>query len=220
MRSRHFGLLLLLLLLAGCAAGQELQPEHDEQSWNDVSFTLPVSRSFDLNMVVTGRLGKNITRFNDGRVLFGLTWKAHPRLSIQPSYWAIRARNALSIFRTEHRLNLRATYRFPVKRVGLSHRSIVERRIRRPLDSWRYRPSVTIEKDLPASWIKAAKIYFTEEVFYDSLLDRFSRNRASVGISRVISKNLTLDIYYLRQNDGTTRPGDLHVIGTNWRLKP
>ena len=92
--------------------------------------------------------------------------------------------------------------------------------VRKPQNSWRYRPSITIEKDLPKSLINGTKVYFTEEVFYDSLLDRFSRNRATLGISRVLSKKLTLDIYYMRQNDGTTRPGDLHVIGTNWRIKP
>lgn len=79
---------------------------------------------------------------------------------------------------------------------------------------------MTIEKDLPKSFITSAKIYFTEEVFYDSQLERFSRNRTTVGISKTLSKHLSLDVYYMRQNDGTTRPGDLHVIGTNWRIKP
>jgi hypothetical protein len=219
MRFKGTALLWLLLMVFGVAA-QELQPESDTESWNDISLAVPLSKAVDFNAVLTARFGKNISRVHDARILMGITWKLHPSFSVQPSYTAIRARNALSLFRTEHRLSLRATYRFPIKQFGLSHRSIIERRIRQPLNSWRYRPSVTIEKELPKSFLAKSKIYFTEEVFYDSLPDRFSRNRASIGFSRVISKKLTLDIYYLRQNDGITRPGDLHVIGTNWRIRP
>ena len=213
-------LIIGILFIAGAAAAQEPQPESDLQSWNDISLTVPVSKKVDFNLTFTARFGKNITRINDGRVLVGFTWKPTASFSIQPSYTAIEARNSNSLFRTEHRLSLRGTYRFPTQTFGLSHRSIIERRLRRPVNSWRYRPSLTIEKDLPKSFIPGSKIYFTEEVFYDSLLERFSRNRATLGISKTLSKKLSIDLYYLRQNDGTTRPGDLHVIGTNLRIKP
>jgi len=34
-----------------------------------------------------------------------------------------------------------------------------------------------------------------------------------------LTKNLQLDVFYLRQNDGFSRPGDLNVIGTAWRIR-
>jgi hypothetical protein len=86
-------------------------------------------------------------------------------------------------------------------------------------DSWRYRPSLTFEKDISKKIISGAKLYITEEVFYDSLLKRFSRNRFTVGVNKTLTNQLSLDLYYMRQNDGTTRPGDLHVIGTSWKIK-
>jgi hypothetical protein len=136
-----------------------------------------------------------------------------------PFYWNIEARNARGQFRRENRLSLRIGYRFPFKTFGLSHRSTFEYRFRHPLNSWRYRPSLTFDKDIPKNIIPKAKFYITEEVFYDSLLKEFSRNRLTLGITKTLTKKLALDIYYMRQNDGYTHPGDLNVIGTTWKLR-
>ena len=40
-----------------------------------------------------------------------------------------------------------------------------------------------------------------------------------VGASREFNKHLTLELCYMRQNDGRARPGDLHIIGSLWRIK-
>jgi len=197
----------------------QLQDESDNQSWNDLQLTLPVNDHFEFNTAVTMRFGKNVTRVNDSRFAFGFTVKPNKSFSIQPFYWYIRARNAVSQFRTEHRFNLRFVYKLPIKSFGLSHRSWFEYRIRGPIKAWRYRPSLTFEKNIPENWIAKSKFYLTEEIFYDSLLKRFSRNRFTVGINRTLSKQVSVDLYYMRQNDGFTRPGDLNVIGTGWRVK-
>jgi hypothetical protein len=68
---------------------------------------------------------------------------------------------------------LRAVYRFPFKNFGLSHRSWFEYRLRRPLNSFRYRPSLTFDKAIPKNIIPGASVFVTEEVFYDSLLKDF-----------------------------------------------
>ena len=213
---------IILILLTAIFVGQvlaQLQDEEDNQSWNDVQLTLPVNDYFEFNTAFTLRLGKNITRVSDSRLALGFTVKPTKSFSIQPFYWHIRARNAVSQFRTEHRLNLRFVYKLPIKSFGLSHRSWFEYRIRGPLKAWRYRPSLTFEKPIPEKWLAKSKFYMTEEIFYDSLLKRFSRNRFTVGINRILSKQVSVDLFYMRQNDGFTRPGDLNVIGTGWRVK-
>lgn len=210
--------IFVICIFAGCSRAQ-IQPEEDFQSWNDVQLTLPVNKYVEFNTAVLTRLGSNATQLSDARFAIGITLKPNKAFSVQPIYFNIRARNALSRFRTEHRLALRLGYRFPIKSFGLSHRSTFEYRLRRPLNSWRYRPSLTFEKDIPKSWIAKSKFYVTEEIFYDSLLKRFSRNRFTVGITRTLTKQLAVDIFYMRQNDGTTRPGDLNVIGTSWKIK-
>lgn len=51
-------------------------------------------------------------------------------------------------------------------------------------------------------------------------LNDWVRNRFSVGGSRAINKRLAFDLYYMRQNDGRARPGDLNIIGTVLRVRP
>lgn len=217
-------ILFIPVLLVFCAFAARAQAnaaavEEDFQSWNDLQLTAAMSRQFDFFAQVTMRFGKNVTRLNDGRFAVGFIWKPRKSLSVSPFFWHIRARNAVGRFRTEQRLNLRAIYRFPFKNFGLLHRSTFEYRLRRPLNSWRYRPSLTFEKDVPKKFIPAAKVFVTEEVFYDSLLKEFSRNRFTVGITKTLTKKLSLDLYYMRQNDGFARPGDLKVVGTAWKVR-
>lgn len=198
---------------------QTMLDEEDFQSWNDVQLTVPLDKQFDFYTSVTMRFGKNASRLQDGRYAIGFNWKPTKSLTFTPFYWYIRARNSTGRFRTEHRLNLRATYRFPFKKFGLSHRSTFEYRLRQPLNSWRYRPSLTFEKEVPKKIISAAKFYLTEEIFYDSLLKEFSRNRFTIGMTKTLTKKLSVDLYYMRQNDGFSRPGDLNVVGTSWKVK-
>jgi hypothetical protein len=209
---------LLVCLTLFASAQTPLEPE-DNQSWNDVQLAVPMSKHFDFYTSVTMRFGKNATRLNDGRFAIGFIYKPNKRWSFQPFYWHIVARNARGAFRTEHRLNLRVGYRFPFKNFGLTHRSGFEYRLRRPQNSWRWRPSLTFEKDLPEKFMTKAKFFVTEEVFYDSLLKKLSRNRFSVGINKVLNKILSVDVFYMRQNDGFSRPGDLHVGGATWRVR-
>lgn len=216
---RTAALVIFVFFIFAAAARAQPQPEEDIQAWNDVQLTLPVGQYVDFNAVIATRFGKNVTRLSDGRFAVGMTLKPSKSFSIQPLFWFIRSRNALSRFRNEHRLNLRLNYRFPFRSFGLSHRSSFESRLRSPLSSWRYRPSVTFEKDIPNSWIPKARFFATEEVFYDSLSKRFSRNRFTLGVNKTLSKQLSVDVYYMRQNDGLSRPGDLHVLGTSWKIK-
>lgn len=216
---KFFFALILIGYCAGFAAAQTTTDEDDNQSWNDVQLTVPMTKKFDFFSQITARFGSNVSRLTDTRLAVGFVWKPTKSLSVSPFFLNIEARNASGRFRQENRLNLRATYRFPTKGFGLSHRSLFEYRMRRPRNSWRYRPSLTFEKDIPNKFIPDARIFVTEEVFYDSLLKRFSRNRFTVGINKTLNKKLSLDVYYMRQNDGFSVPGDLNVIGTGWRVR-
>ena len=207
-------MIAMTAVFAFTVAAQDPQPQDDLQSWNDVQITIPLAEKLDFQTQFTARLGKNVTRFNDGRFAAGLVYKPHSSFSINPFYWNIRARNAVSIFREEHRWNLRFVYRAPTKSFGLSHRSWFEYRMRGAVNSWRYRAALNFEKGLPEKFMPKARLFITDEIFYDSILDSVSRNRFSIGVNKTLNKDYSLDVYYMRQNDGVSRPGDLHTIGT------
>lgn len=191
----------------------------DIQLWNDINIIVAVADKVDLIFPITFRFTKIIGRFNEDRIGAGVIFKPHKRFAITPFYNFIKARNSAGDFRTENRLHLRFVYRFPANHFGLSHRSQFEYRIRSSGNTWRYRPSITFEKALPKSLADGLKVFVTEEPFYDSASGRFSRNRFSFGVNKSVSKNLSLDLYYLRQDDNFSGPGVVHVLGTSWKLQ-
>jgi hypothetical protein len=154
---RHYQLFLPRLFFsarhASNAQSLPLLDKADNQWWNDFQVTVPMTKHFDFTTRITMRFGKNVSRLNDGRYLVGLVWKPTPSLSFSPYFWYIRARNATGRFRTENRLSLAVTYKFPFKAVGLTHRSVFEYRERRPISTWRYRAYLTAEKELPEKLI-------------------------------------------------------------------
>jgi hypothetical protein len=192
--------------------------DEDVQSWNDIQLAIPVRKKVDIYFTTTYRFGENLTRLNEGRAGAGLGIKVHKAFSTAAGYTYIESRNTAGRFRTEHRYHVNGVYKFPVKRVGISHRSQFEYRVRSSGNSWRYRPSLTLEKALPEKFLSRAKFYVTEEPFYVSTTGKFSRNRFSLGIKKTVNSHLSLDVYYLRQNDGFSHPGDLNVIGTSWKF--
>lgn len=213
------GVVALALSITAKSQTTAVQDNDDLQSWNDVQLTVGLSKKVDLYSAVTMRFGKNVSRLNDGRFAIGLTFKPTGRFSFTPFVTLMRVRNSAGVFGPEYRINLRGIYRFPVKAFGLSHRSLFEYRIRPTGNLWRFRPSVTFEKELPEHLAPGLKFFVTEEPIYDSASGRFSRNRFSVGFNKVLSKNLSLDIYYLRQGDNFSNPGAIDVIGTAWKIK-
>lgn len=217
-----FRIILLCSIAVGSfsvsANAQTAADDDDIQSWNDIQLTVKLAKNFDFTTRLSGRFDKDLTRFSESRYQMGVIWKPSKALAISPFFLYANARNAAGKFQIENRLNLAVTYKFPVKGFGLSHRSLFEYRMRRNGNSWRYRPSITIDKPIPKRVLKDSNIFFTVEPFYSSTTGRFNRNRLTIGISRTINKSLTLDVYYLRQNDGYVRPGDLNVLGATWKI--
>ncbi len=218
MLTKTFFLLVIIVCGAFSVFAQTNGDDDDTQFWNDLQLTVPMTKKVDFFTQITGRFDDNISRFSDERFELGFVLKPTKSFSVTPFYWYVNARNASGKFRVENQLNLRAVYRFPTRGFGLSHRSQYEYRIRRPRNSWRYRAMLTIDKKIPEKIIPKAKFFASDEVFYDSILKKFNRNRFSAGITKTINKNLSVDIYYMRQNDGYSHPGDLNIIGTAWKV--
>ena len=211
----------ILLLCGACGLSVFAQAKSDEdiQSWNDVQLTVPLSKYFDFFLQGTLRFGNNVSQLYDRRIAVGYVWKPKKYLAITPFYWNISARNTRGEFVPEHDLILRALYRFPVKKFGVSFRNQYEYRIRLPRNSWRNRSMLTFDKDIPKKFIPKAKFFVQNEVFYDSVLRKFFRNRFMIGINKTLTKNLAVDIYYLRQNDGYAHPGDFNTLWLAWKIR-
>ena len=220
---RLFCILFIAILAsaAGPSSAQSQSPltKADTQSWNDIQLAIPLSKKVDFTIQGTVRIGDNVTTPVDGRWGVGWVFKVNKYLSLNPFYFHREARPPHGRPEVEERLTLGATLRFPLGKFILSERNWFERRWREPqLDAWRYRNAVLLEHPF-----KIGKTKFTfgigDEVFYDWSLHVWVRNRFATGVSHAFNKHFTLYVYGMRQNDGRTRPGDINIIGTQWRFR-
>jgi hypothetical protein len=78
----------------------------------------------------------------------------------------------------------------------------------------RYRNRLLLDFQLghDAKW----HIFSEDEVFYDFAVSKWNQNRLQLGGGLMLSKHLSLDVYFLEQN--TSRPtAEIHVIGSTLR---
>jgi hypothetical protein len=209
---------LLLLVLSGIASAQIID-RSDNQFWSDVQVAVPITKDIDFNVLGTLRLGRDISHSVDERIGTGFTFRFGQHVQIAPNYLYIGTQPTRNRRQWESRLSLPVTLRFNVEKFRFSDRNLFERRIRNPgISSTRYRNRLQVEHPVgPKEW--SLSLYVADEVFYDWSINRWVRNRFTVGGSKVFNKHFTQDVYYLRQNDGVSIPGDLNVIGTILRIK-
>jgi len=198
---------------------QSRVPETDNQSWNDLQITVPMTKKVDFTTQLTLRLGDNVTQTVDQRWGIGFVFKLNKYLSFNPSYFHREARPPNARHESEDRATLGTTIRIPAGKFTISDRSWFERRWREPqVEAWRYRNRLQVEHPFQINK-KKFTCFVSGEVFYDWSLHVWPRDRFSVGVSHPYNKHLTLELYYMRQNDSHTRPGDLNIIGSAWRIK-
>jgi len=192
--------------------------KEDTQQWNDVQVSVPLNKEIDFTLSSTLRFGRNVTHLVDRRVGIAFSFKVGKYLSFAPSYTRVVMRPTANRKTDENRLSFAATVRVPLGKFMLSDRNTFERRIRPPLDSTRYRNRLQLEH--PVKFGKTAlQLFVSDEVFYDWSFHDWVRNRFAIGLSRKFNKYFTGDFYYMRQNDGRSRPGDLNVIGATYRIR-
>jgi hypothetical protein len=212
--------LLLIFCLAGACAAQSRSPapHADTQSWNDIQFTVPLNKEVDMILLGTLRIGRNVTHPVDERIGVNFKFNAGKYLTLTPGCLYIRMQPVAGRNDRENRLSFAATPRIPFKRFTLTDRNLFERRIRNPqVDATRYRNRLQIDiplKPQNSEWV----LFASDEVFYDWSVNDWVRNRFAVGVKKTFNKKFAVDFYYLRQNDGRSRPGDLNVIGTVFRV--
>jgi hypothetical protein len=201
------------------AQSQTSVPKADTQSWNDIQLAIPLNKKVDFLVQGTVRIGGNLTTAVDERWGFGFNYKAWKYVTLNELYFHREAKPPNGRQEHEDRLTLGATVRFPLGKFTLTDRNWFERRWRQPqVDAWRYRNAVLIEHPFK---IGKAKFSFVvgDEVFYDWSLHVWVRNRFATGVNHAFNKHFTLYVYGMRQNDGRTRPGDINIIGTQWRFR-
>jgi hypothetical protein len=212
-------LLGAIVLCAANAAGQSPVPKSDTQSWNDVQFTIPLNKKTEFVLIGTLRIGDNITKPVDERWGLRFNYALNKYITLQTSYFHRDAEPPNGRHEREERGTVGANLKVPLGKFTFNSRNWFERRWREPQpDAWRYRNRLQIEHPFKIGKTKFVWLV-NDEFFYDSVLNGWVRNRFSVGVNHTFNKHFTLDTYVMRQNDGRSRPGDINIIGTTWRVR-
>ncbi len=219
----YFFLPMLMLFTLKVVQGQTTPPREDNQFWHETQFIQPLSKDKDLVIIAVLRAGRDFARPVDERIGAGLAFKPSKYLTIMPTYVYVDQQPFAGRRIKEHRLVFNATVKFKVGELTVTDRNLIERRVRhstRDFTVYRNR----LQLDYPAR-IGAFKFkpFIADEIWYStqaSLQGRqgWFRNRISAGIIKQLSERFNAEVFYLRQTDGISFPGDVHAVGTLLRV--
>ena len=218
---KYFASLAFLLFLTTFAAAQTrtAQPDKDDnQIWHETVLGVPLTKKLTLNFNGVLRFSGDQQRLTDNRAGFGFSYKFNKNVGAGTSY-VYRVTQAVRNRRNyENRFVAYLTLSKNFGKFGVSDRNQYEYQARNSRsDKQIYRNRLQIEREIKLNNFEI-KPFASAEVFYDSQFKTFSRLRVIGGASKKLTKILTLDLYYLRQQDGRNRPGDLNVFGSTLRV--
>ena len=215
----RFALLLAATIVVTASAQTSSPPREDTQFWNETQLIAPVNKKLDVVMFGVLRVGRDLTRPVDERIGAGVAFKPNRHFTFQPHYLYVAQQPFAGRKVFEHRLNLEATLRVFPGKFTIADRNRLERRVRHSSrDFWVYRNRLQIDYPVRIGDFQF-KPFVADEFWYDSGAGQWTRNRFSVGVIKEFNKQLAGELFYLRQNDGRARPGNLHAIGTTLRIR-
>jgi hypothetical protein len=212
------GLIFLGLVVCFPSTLNGQSTREDTQSWNEVQISVPVTKNIDLLFIGGLRIGRDISFPVDERIAVGFAFKTK-YLTVSPGVFHINSQPFTNVGGYENRLVLPITVRIPVGKMVVSDRNLFEHRLRHPgVEATRYRNRLQLDYPVRVGKTELT-LFVSDEVFFDWSVDEWVRNRFAAGVSKAWTRQFTTEVYYLRQNDGRSRPGDLHVIGTAVRVR-
>lgn len=220
MKSVIFAFLTTLFFSFSCDAQSVSAPANDNQFWNDLQLIFTLNKKVTATFSGSLRIGKNVTRPVDERVGLAFSYRVNKNLSFGAGY-TYRVAQPLNGSRFfENRPVINATFTLPLKKKYklLNRHQIDFRLINSRPNTWNYRNRTTFEREINV-FRRKIKPYISAEFFYDDRRKDWFRGRYTIGINREFTKKLSADFFYMRQQDGISRPGNLNVIGTSWRIR-
>ncbi|HEX4948194.1 MAG TPA: DUF2490 domain-containing protein [Blastocatellia bacterium] len=195
-------------------------PQDDEQFWSEAQLNgALVKDKVDLTLWEFWRHGRGFSFPTDVRTGAGLTFRINKHLTIQPTYLYLLQQPWPGVKNYSHRLLLDVTTKFNLGKFGFTNRHRYEKQLRhRRADDTQLRERLTIDHPARLGDFKF-NVFVSDEIFYSTTFKAVYRNRIAAGITKNFSPRFSADFFYLRQNDGRSRPGDIHAVGTVLRVR-
>lgn len=211
-------IILTFLFFSSVFAQSKVDEGKDNQFWNETQLIVWENEKNEFSLIGNLRVGRNFSLPNDFRAGISHTYKVSKFLSLTGTY-LYRAAFPFKNRKTfENRFSGAATINIPLgNKFKLANRHQVEYRSNNgKSDTKLYRNRVQVEREITVFKTKITPFGSTE-IFYTKQNGWF-RIRSVVGVRKKLTKKITGDIFFQRQYDGFSRPGDLNVIGTSLKI--
>jgi hypothetical protein len=112
------------------------------------------------------------------------------------------------------------TYSRKFKHFSIKDRSRLEYRVRNSRsDSTRYRNRFGFSVPVTRDGKELFTPFIADEPYYDFTAKQWSRNDFSPGIAKKFTDKLSGEFFYVWRHNRTGRPGDVHGLGFNLKVK-
>ena len=208
-----------MLIFVSSVCGQSPARDSANQAWIEQQLAFPLNKRVDLVLLGYLHFGKKTERpiAEHAGTGIGASVSLGKHVTIFPFYTHFENQTATAVRSKEERFTLETTLKFPIEKFTLSYRDRFEYHWRQPrLNFIHSRHRFQIEH--PLGWHNV-NWFAGDEFFYDTHFSAWIRNRAYAGVAKKFNRHLTLEFYYLRQNDGHSHPGDLNVFGNTLKFR-
>ncbi len=224
MKFQLFAVVLLCLFSNVAPAHAQTPPTDDDQEWNEVQITKPLTKTRDLLLTGQFRLGREFTHPVEEQLAAALAFKLNSYLTLTPGYAYVSQQPYAGRLVNQHRLVFVATAKFIWRDFTFTSRHQLERRlVVANADSTVYRPRLMLDHPARIGAFKF-KPFIWNEFRYSSLKQAsgarlgWFRNRFALGFNKQFKPSLAMDFFYLRQSDDISRPGNIHAGGVSLRI--
>lgn len=215
----------LMLALALAAAWLPCSPAvADVESWNWFEARLPLSEGQyglpnSLRVWTDTRFGGRYPGLGQQFLRLGPIWELHPNLFLATHLTTYADQVTPGTFEQEHRAEFEPNLRWRWGVLSFADRNRLEYRFGRPAGPrWRYRNLLRMNVQPAGATLYP---YVANEVLVDLSGAGFNQNRASLGLSRVLSDSVRLDVaYMLRSRAAAGTWENDHVLNVYLLFQP
>jgi hypothetical protein len=208
-----FSVVLMFSLRAAPALPWNPKSPYDNQVWPEVQTTTTLNRYIDVILNGQLRVGRDISALVRESVTAGFDLSAINWLTLSVRYMSIGEQPTPDRKTYENRVQFYPSIYFTHGLLKIDVTNKFEYRFRYPIqDSFRYRPSLTLEHPLGPERLHL-NAYVTEEGFYSTQYGQFYRLRSYIGLRKKINEYMGLKLYYCRQQNIAGIRGNLNIIG-------
>lgn len=211
---------LWLVSLICCLTVLTTKAQHnvdDAALWTTIALKKKVNDRLDVELAQKNRFNENLTELGRTSIGLAINYRISPIVSFKIGYTLLARKQLENYYSTRHRINLAFILHQKWGRIGLKYRMLFQARLKDVLTSaygnipvWVFRNKITAEYALTKRW----NPYVAQELYYP--FDQtpeigFSRSRTFVGTGFNLTRQTSLDFYFLYQKQ-------LHAFNATHRV--